>query len=216
MGGPEMWRKWLARIFGERKVKPAEVLRCFLEFEARRPRDDETRRITHGVPDASYEDLLRIGSELDRHYKQEYEEEHPVLQWTCDEHRVEATRIWVRRRRTPIDQLFICGLDEAMLPDLQQDHGNLAQFAERHLHKYPSLDPKKGRVVEPDIAMAVEQTGPGGTIQLLAGAHRVFGLINDGTHTVDMYLAIQRHDSRFLHTDPTICHTALEHSWDRV
>jgi hypothetical protein len=103
-----------------------------------------------------------------------------------------------------------------MLRDLQQDHGNLAQFAGQHLHNYPSWDPKKAQVAEPAIAMGVEQTSPGGTIQLLTGARRVFGLISDRTHTVDLYLAIQKHHSRFLHTDPTECHTALEHSWDRV
>ena len=211
-----MLRKLFERIFRERKVKAAEVLRCFLEFEAKHPRDDEVRRMTHGVQNASDDDLLRIGGELDQHYREEYEEEVPVLQWTCTDHRREAISLWVRRRRTPIDQLFTCGLDEAMLRDLQQDHGNLALFAETHLHKYPALSPKAKPVAEVPIAMGVEQKGPGGTIQLLAGAHRVLGLGHAGTRSVDMYLAIQRKDSRFLHTDPTVCHTALEHSWDRA
>jgi hypothetical protein len=211
-----MFRKLFRWIFRGRKVKPAEVLRCFLEFEATHPRDEKGHQITHGVQNAPDKDLLRIGGELGQHYKDTYDEEHPVLLWTCTDHRREATSLWVRRRRTPIDRLFTCGLDEAMLPDLQQDHGNLAQFAEAHLHKYPSLSAKAKPVAEVAIAMGVEQTGPGGTIQLLAGAHRVFGLIHAGTGTADMYLAIQREDSRFLHTDPALCRTALEHAWDRA
>jgi hypothetical protein len=101
IGGEKMWRKWLTRIFGERKVKPEEVLRCFLEFEATQPRDDEIRRITHGVQDASAEDLLRMGRELDQHYKDEHDEEIPALLWTCDELSTAVEESPLRRFRIP-------------------------------------------------------------------------------------------------------------------
>jgi hypothetical protein len=190
----------LAKLMGsqspDQEVSRAAVLRAFLETEQSARTDPQACAIIRDALDGSDGEIVQHARRL---YDYDGEDDRKaLLHWNVADDEPKAIDRCVVRT-VAIRKLFTLGLDPAMKTDLNTVDGNLYRFAKRGLLSEYS-DFNRDSVPPPEYSrlFGVERQRPGGgTVEILDGSHRAFGMINSGMKRVEMYLYIQCLDSPF-------------------